>query len=339
MGADESIARVFDRIRREAVTDPKSARRTFEAVRSAGGERLAELLEFASRPGESRVRGVIAAAARLWGVSAELEPWLRRWAASEPDEFTRGAIELAVAAIPGRHTPEPLAPARRLPADLIAAYRYVADRLCHRVRNAMTAPNAQLLRLETLIPRVWDDAVRDELTEILGALKTGFGRVGKGVQFDVGDDYLSWQPIELGRWLEAAGSDFASRFGNARLEVIGPAAARTLRVRATRFLLETAFGNVWTNALQAAGTPCSITAAFAFTDGRLEILLSDNGPGFSESYLDVAFKETFSTKPGACGRGLLEIADAVSHLHGDIELQETTPGAYRIRIRLPVEAR
>ncbi len=342
MGHDEPIGRVFDRIRREAVTDPKSARQTFEATRSTGADRMAELLELASRPGESRVRGVIAASVRLSGGSTEVEPWLRRWVANEPDEFTRGAIEKAIAALPavqGERAPEPPPTTARLPDELVAAYRYVSERLCHRVRNTMTAPNAQLLRLETILPRVADPAVRDQLTEILGALKTGFGRVGKGVQFDVGDDYLTWQPIGLGDWLETMSSDFASRFGHARFEVQGPAAARAIRVRCTRFLLETAFGNVWTNALQAAGSPCSITAAFESRDGKLEILISDNGPGFSAGHLDVAFKETFSTNPGTRGRGLLEIADAIFHLHGDIELVETTSGAYRVRIRLPVEAR
>lgn len=338
--ADEApIERVFDRVRREAVTDPKAARQTFAALRSVGGERLREFLELASRPGESRARGVIAVGARLSNTCAELEPWLRRWADAEPDEFTRSAIGAALATIPGKTEPKPSPPARPLPTELVATYRYVSDRLCHRVRNAMTAPNAQLLRLESILRRVEDQTVRGELTEILGALKSGFGRVGKGVQFDTGDDYLTWQAIELASWLETARSDFAGRFGPAQFDITGPVEARRLRIRSTPFLLDTAFGNIWTNALQASGTPCSITAAFAVRNGRLEIVLSDNGPGFAIGHLDVAFKETFSTKPGARGRGLLEIADAVLHLEGDIGLVEVTAGVFRIRIYLPVEAR
>jgi signal transduction histidine kinase len=321
-----------------AASDPKQARAAFLALLQRQENVLNEVLTSASRPGDGRLRHMIATVFRTDANAAILEPWLRQWLEVESDEFTKAAIEAALAS----RAPAVVArPASRSPAfQTVEAYRYVADRLCHRVRNALTLPSAQIKRLEHLIGEVNDAALRQELAEILAGFQTGFIRVSRNVEFDTGDDYLTWLTIPLVSWLEATANEFASRFGPAKHAVNCDPAVRRIKVRATRFLLETIFGNLWSNAIQAVDSPCNIEIQCALDSvrGIIEILVLDNGSGFPEMQLETAFQQVFSTKSESRGRGLLEVADAVLRLQGTVELTQVATSDYRIRIRLPVEA-
>jgi signal transduction histidine kinase len=321
-----------------AASDPKQARAAFLALLQDQEKSLNEVLTSASRPGDGRLRQMIATVFRTDVNATILEPWLRQWLEVESDEFTKAAIQSALAS---RAPAVAARPTSRSPASqTIEAYRYVADRLCHRVRNALTLPSAQIKRLEHLIGEVNDAVLRQELAEILAGFQTGFLRVSRNVQFDTGDDYLTWQTIPLVSWLESTANEFASRFGPAKHAVICDPAVRRTKVRATRFLLETIFGNLWSNAIQAVDSPCNIQIQCALDSARgiIDILVLDNGSGFPEMQLETAFQQIFSTKSESRGRGLLEVADAVLRLQGTVELANVATDEYRIHIHLPVEA-
>lgn len=325
------------KLRWVTASDPKQARTMFVSLLHGHDNTLNDVLTSASKPGDGRLRQMIATVFRTDPNATILEPWLRQWLEVEPDEFTKGAIESALSSRVLEITPRP---ASRTQTLLTAeAYRYVADRLCHRIRNALTLPNAQIKRLEHLIGGVTDPALKQELTEILAACRTGFLRVSRNVEFDTGDDYLVWQTLALVHWLENTTNEFVRRFGQANLSVACDPAVRRSKVRATRFLLETIFGNLWANAIQAVEAPCKIEIQCALDSKRgvLEILVVDNGPGFPETQLETAFQQMFSTKSETRGRGLLEVGDAVLRLQGTVELARYHEDEYRIRIRLPVE--
>jgi signal transduction histidine kinase len=319
-------------------SDPKQARTAFQAILRGPADLLNAVLEAASRPGDGRLRQTIATVFRTDPSATVLEPWLRQWLEVEPDEFTKNAIESALAIL--APAPQAMPILRNPAAQPVEAYRYVADRLCHRIRNALTLPGAQIKRLEHLIGEISDPALKNELMEVLTGFHTGFLRISRNVEFDTGDDYLTWQTISLVSWLESTASEFTSRFGPAKLIIRCDAAVRRVRIRATRFFLETAFGNLWSNAIQAVDTACEIEIQCALDPQRniIEILVLDNGAGFSEKHLETAFQQIFSTKSESRGRGLLEIADAVARLQGKVELADVRNGEYRIRIILPVEA-
>jgi len=330
---------VLDDLRWLAASDPKRARATFQEILQHGGDALDNLLAVASRPGDGRLRQMIATVYRTDTTGATvLEPWLRRWLSVEPDEFTKAAIESALVS---RTAAPAVRPTPRSPAaQALEAYRFVADRLCHRVRNAMSLPGAQIKRLEHLIPGVSDAALKNELMDIFAGIQAGFVRISRNVEFDIGDDYLTWQPIPLTNWLRSMEKEFTGRFGPAKLVIACDPAVRRVIVRAPRFLLETIFGNLWSNAVQAADPPCRFEVQFALDSERavVDTLILDNGPGFAETHLDTAFQQVFSTKSQTRGRGLLEIADAVVRLQGSVALVKAAAGEYRVRIGLPVEA-
>jgi sensor histidine kinase regulating citrate/malate metabolism len=109
------------------------------------------------------------------------------------------------------------------------------------------------------------------------------------------------------------------------------------RISATRFLLDTTFGNIWANAVQAAPAPCRLTFECSEAGGgkRLRIVVRDNGAGFDKDHQETAFRQAFSTKSTSRGRGLLEMADAVAQLQGSIGIEQVRPGEFRIQIELP----
>jgi signal transduction histidine kinase len=321
-----------------AASDPKQARVAFRALLQGQENALNDVLRSASRPGDGRLRQMIATVFRTEANATILDSWLRQWLEVESDEFTKAAIESALASRVPAVADRP--PSRSSAVQTVEAYRYVADRLCHRVRNALTLPSAQIKRLEYLVGQVVDAALRQELAEILAGFQTGFLRVSRNVEFDTGDDYLTWQTIPFVSWLESTANEFAGRFGPARHTVTCDPAVRRARVRATRFLLETIFGNLWSNAIQAIDSPCNIDVQCALDSERgiIDILVLDNGSGFPEMQLDTAFQQVFSTKSESRGRGLLEVADAVLRLQGTVELAKVATEEYRIHIHLPVEA-
>lgn len=329
---------ILTMLRQLVACDPKEARRTFHSLLKGEQSILNNVLTSASRPGDGRLRQMVATACKTdENAKKMLEPWLRRWLDVESDEFTKAAIESALTSRSPPVTVRPSPPVSAL--QFVEAYRYVSDRLCHRVRNALTLPSAQIQHLEYLIRGVGDATLKQELAQILAGFQTGIIRISRNVEFDTGDDYLKWQAIYFISWLDSAAMEFTGRFGPARHAITCDPLVRRATVRATRFLLETIFGNLWSNSIQAAGPHCTINIQCALdsTRGMLDILFLDDGPGFPEAQLETAFQQAYSTKSVSRGRGLLEVAEAVSRLQGKVELTWRTSNEYRVRIQLPVE--
>lgn len=328
---DEAL---FEDLRRLVVSEPKQARGDFSKILTSGAGRLEAVLEMASRPGEGRIRQMIATVARL-NPDTRLDPWLKKWLGVEADEFTKAAIKGAIeqSSPPKRSTTQ----RRSHPNHFVEAYRYVSDRLCHRVRNSLTLPGAQFIRMQNCIDDIQDPALQSELSEILASLRLSYQRISRSVEFDTGDGYLDWMEFDIVEWIERSAGEFSSRYGSASLSVEVSQGGRKHRVRATKFLLETMFGNLWSNAVQAAAAPCTIRFDCSFVDRekKLRLTVFDNGQGFSKEHQDTAFQQAFSTKSSSRGRGLLEIADAVAQLQGTVGFVEISPNEFRIRIELP----
>lgn len=329
---------VLQRLRREAATDPKLARSSFQVILRGPPDVLTKVLVEASGPGDGRLRQVIAMVHKADRAATALTPWLTKWLESEPDEFTKNAIEAALAA----HDPAPAnRPTSRIPPALVVgAYRYVANRLCHRVRGSLLLTTSQLVRLNGVVGGVRDPQLKQDLAEILAGFQTGVQQISRTVEFDTGDDYLTWQSIPLVAWLETAFRQFEARSGSAQLAIGCHPSTRQLRIRATRFLLDTIFGNLWLNSIQNSDSPhlLQVQCGLDSTRSWLDLTIVDNGAGFAEDHFETAFQQVFSTSPGNRGHGLMEVADAVATLQGTVRLARMPTSDIRIVVGLPVEA-
>ena len=79
-----------------------------------------------------------------------------------------------------------------------------------------------------------------------------------------------------------------------------------------------------------------MTVVASIGERYLELVVLDNGPGFSPTASAAAFREQHSTKAPHRGRGLLEVQDAVERLGGSVWLFEYRCSELRIQLRLPL---
>lgn len=118
-----------------------------------------------------------------------------------------------------------------------------------------------------------------------------------------------------------------------------PAARITLRgtVEATvdADALERVLTNLFRNAIEAA-RDASLQIDAATTNGRLELIVQDDGPGVAAELGARAFEPFVSTKERGTGLGLPLSLRVLSFLGGDLELLNPGEPGARFRVRLPL---
>jgi signal transduction histidine kinase len=325
---------LYEHLHRLSVEDPRQARKLFLEVFESGSEELSALFVALDRPGEGRLRQVVANALRNHPEKHRALPQLLRWRDAETDEFTRRAIEGALSDVDQRFMPAGR-PQQNIggPSELGDVYRYVADRLRHRLRNTMLSAQAQTARLKRLTGANTDADVQIVVAKLDDAI-VSMGRQVEATDVDPG--YFQSRSVLLPDWLQEMNSRYATQYNPINLKQVNVERA-SVRIFANDYLLETVFWNIWLNAHQATGQNCDIIVEFARNGNQMELRISDNGPGFPNELKDVVFQQIYSTRGGSRGRGLLEIQDAVERLGGHIRLYEARPAEYRILMMLPVD--
>jgi signal transduction histidine kinase len=328
---------LYERLRGLAVEDPREARVVFLAEFEAKSPGLNDLFARLRKPNEGRLRQVIANSVRAHPEKARIVAELLQWRETETDEFTRRAIAGALADVdPTALREDKTAQKVAASSELVVVYRYVADRLRHRLRNTMLAAQAQASRLNRLMAA----GQAGEVQAVLAKLNDAIISMGRELEAtDVDPEYFRLRPIALPDWLRQLNTQYASQYSPVKLNLIHADHA-WIRVLANEYLLNTIFWNIWLNAHQSVGENCEITITFRRQRHELEILISDNGGGFSPELKEIIFQQVFSTKNSSGrGRGLMEIQDAVERLDGRVELYEAEASDFRIRIWFPLETK
>jgi signal transduction histidine kinase len=326
---------LYERLRRLAVEDPREARLVFLAAFEAKSPELTDLFAQLRKPNAGRLRQVIANSVRVHPEKARIVSELLQWRESETDEFTRRAIAGALADVdPTALREDKVVQQVAESSELMVVYRYVADRLRHRLRNTMLAVQGQASRLNRLIAT----GQSTEVQAVLAKLNDAMVSMGRELEAtDVDPEYFRFRPIALPDWLRQLNARYATQYSPVKLNLIDAEHA-WIRVLANDYLLNTIFWNIWLNAHQSVGENCEITITFRRQRSELEILISDNGEGFSPELKEIVFQQVYSTKNSSGrGRGLMEIQDAVEHLDGRVGLYEVKPSDFRIRIFVPLE--
>lgn len=111
--------------------------------------------------------------------------------------------------------------------------------------------------------------------------------------------------------------------------------AEPLPVLVDQDLLYRAFLNILLNAIQAMADGGTITVKVRYDSGRVEIEITDSGPGLSPEEQIKAFQPFFTTKEKGSGLGLPIVKNIIEAHKGTIHLNNTKPGGASIRIFLP----
>jgi len=331
--ANGDLDTAYKELRFLAVSDPRQARLAFCELLDNGGSIVGRLLERISSPGEGRLRQLVANAVRTRPDRTRIEPFLWRWLNVEADEFTKRAI---LAALEGmdRSALSDVA-AKPLPPNIVETYRYAAERLCHRVRNALITPDGVLGRLDLRVATLPLSPERDEVRVLLTQLRDGFRRVSRVVEFDVSDEYFAWRSLDLVAWLKAMHSRYVKDSEAMNLSIGGALLRDRPTIEGNDYLLDTVFWNLWKNAAQAVTGQCEVSLDGSCTSSRVHLMVLDNGPGLTAAQAVNVFHGRYSTKSLGHGQGLLEVHDAVTRLHGTVKLVEVRSGEHRVAIDLP----
>ncbi len=203
--------------------------------------------------------------------------------------------------------------------------------LAHEFRNGLATIHGygRLLDPQTLPEqaRTCVEGIRAE-TISLGEVVTNFLRFARPEQ-------LTLAPVDLKAVVTRAIDD-----------VPGAAAAVTLEgnfpvVNGDDVLLRRAFGNLFRNSLEAcegSGMPPSIYVRGDQTHDAAQVVIEDNGPGFTPDYLGKLFQPFATTKANGTGLGLAIVQKVIVSHNGLITATNRPEGGAHFRIRLPLIA-
>jgi signal transduction histidine kinase len=180
--------------------------------------------------------------------------------------------------------------------------------------------------------------------ELRGALRASLAEVDRLTQladdllliarYDRGRLQLRLESLDAGELLGSVVRRFQLRAAETARPLAGQAPSG-LRLRGDRVRLEQALGNLVDNALRYGDGRVSLRAAGV--DGRIELDVEDEGPGFGEGLLEHAFERFSRGHRGEGGAGLgLSIVRVIAEAHGGGAEAENAPaGGAHVRLSLP----
>ncbi len=322
---------LYAQLRRLVLQDPSRAARVFLEALQGNDPELDSMLAGISRPSEGRLRQLVANAVRNHHDKERIASYLHSWRATEADEFTRRALNAALSDVDASQVSPIVGSHPRLPAPaFLENYRYISDRLKHRILNTVLGAQGVLLGLRGRIDSIPSAAADQDVQQRIAKLTNAISVIGRAVgAIDVDPAHFALRKIELPAWLQQMNKRYSAQYSPIILKIDCPVGVHSI-IEASDYLLETIFWNLWTNAQQSA-PECEITLQFRQSADSIEVLPIDNGPGLSAQSKGLAFTQQFSQNSPHRGRGLLEVADAVDQLHGSVDIVEC---AKRLRVRL-----
>jgi signal transduction histidine kinase len=208
-------------------------------------------------------------------------------------------------------------------AEHLAALGRLLAGVAHEVRNPLAAIRSTVQLWERLpadarTPESLAAVVGsvDRLNELVGRLLL-FARAGHEDRRPVDLNAVAAEVLELVR---------------ARAEVQGVAVESDLApglptVSGAAQAVNRAVLNLVTNALQAMPGGGRLTCRTRLAAGRVELAVSDTGPGVSADARDRVFEPFFTTRPDGTGLGLALCREVARQHGGDVTLDPSGPGA------------
>ncbi|HAH31270.1 MAG TPA: hypothetical protein DCL44_03035 [Elusimicrobia bacterium] len=129
--------------------------------------------------------------------------------------------------------------------------------------------------------------------------------------------------------------DYSAKSRKVRLETDLPEAMPQLRL--SRVQIERVFINIISNSISFAPEGGFVRVCAVPENGAVTVIVTDNGPGFSEKMLNEGIKAFNTTRKadGGTGLGLFVCAQILEKHGGTIKLENSERGGSRIIIRLP----
>ncbi|MDN5872297.1 MAG: ATP-binding protein [Nitrococcus sp.] len=223
-----------------------------------------------------------------------------------------------------------------------AAWGEVARRLAHEIRNPLTPIrlSAERIRHKYLAHSGTPNAeVLDRATRTIIAQVDNMQAMVKAFSEYMRPPRLEIRPLNLNAFIQEAVELYRGNPDQPEFELMLAENLPSLCADGGR--LRQLLNNLIRNALEAnpGDRRCRLTIVTRLGRDRdaeaVELMVSDNGPGFAEDVLNQLFEPYVTTKPKGTGVGLPIVKRIVEEHHGSISARNTRLGA-QIEVRFPV---
>jgi two-component system, NtrC family, nitrogen regulation sensor histidine kinase NtrY len=230
---------------------------------------------------------------------------------------------------------------RLIQAERVAAWREIARRLAHELKNPLfplqlTLENLQRAREQT--PEQFDEIFAESTATLRAELENLKGIVGRFSDFSK-MPAPQLQAVNLNEAVRTA-----VRLYDAQFNVIGrPAIAPELYldeslppIQADPDLLHRALSNLVLNSLDAMPSGGILTIRTGRENGTARVEISDTGTGLTQEECARLFTPYYTTKRHGTGLGLAIVQSIVSDHHGRISVESMPGHGTTFRIELPI---
>ncbi len=215
-----------------------------------------------------------------------------------------------------------------LEAERLRAFGEVARRVAHEMKNPLTPIRLALAQMARRAPPEFRDeldviAVESARLESMAREFAELGRLPEGVA----------APVDLGELLD----DLLRGTVPAAMTRTFRAAPDVATVVGYYDPLRRAFSNILRNAVEACHGQGAIDVQLRQTDGRVEVAVSDNGPGIAPERREMIFQPYYTEKGDGTGLGLTIVRQTIEQHGGTIAVTDTPGGGATFVVRLPAQ--
>jgi len=223
-----------------------------------------------------------------------------------------------------------------LSAQRLAAWREVAQRIAHEIKNPLTPIQLSAQRLRRRLGGRLPDGgdVLEECTGTIIGEVEGLRRLVDEFSRFARMPSLSPKPTDLHRLVEGVVALYGETHPAVTLRASLAGDLPVLEVDGDQ--LKRALLNLVDNAVESGARTVEITAALSRSTGRVRIDVADDGPGIPSEVRERVFLPYFSTKTTGMGLGLPIVHQIVTDHGGQIRVEENVPRGSRFVIDLPV---
>ncbi|MEA2059315.1 MAG: ATP-binding protein [Thermodesulfobacteriota bacterium] len=220
-------------------------------------------------------------------------------------------------------------------AQRLAAWREVARRIAHEVKNPLTPIKLSAQRLKRRYSKTIKEDIFDSCTEmIIEHVDLIRNIVNEFSTFAKFPD-TTILPCRIETIIEETAALYKE--GLEKVEINTHYDNNIPEVRLDRQQMKQAFINLFDNAIAAVNKKGTISITTSLDDilKILRIEFADNGKGISDKEKTMLFEPYFSTKKSGMGLGLAIVNSIISDHKGMIRVQDNTPCGAKFIIELP----
>jgi len=221
---------------------------------------------------------------------------------------------------------------RELEAERLRAFREVARRVAHEIKNPLTSMRIAVDQMRRTVGPL--DSRTDTAIQVMAAETdrlqrlakefSEFGKLPEGPQSEVDVAELL---EELGRTSVPDGVEVRLTANGGRRTILGHYEP-----------LRRAFANLYRNAAEAMQGTGAIDVTVSSADAGLLVTIADHGPGIPADLHQRVFEPYFTTKSDGTGLGLALVRITMEAHGGTISVSETPGGGATFAIVFPLPA-